>query len=285
MEVIEIILLIVTYTLLIISLVFQYICYKKNIEFIETIAFTISLLLLVISFTASYFFGLSKETASVPIPVLISMVLVGLTTPINILKDREHKIPDFWRKALIVVSSLLIAIIIICYFLSAITYAEYLVIPFVGISVTSSMLLIRATKPIKRFSHKDKIERIIAMIFLIVVPLCLIGEFYISEYYSLKMGFVLPLAFIILTAGKIWDDWERLSLLKSNTGVSEQQLRNYMLTPREKEIAICLAKGMTYKQIAEQLYIAIPTVKTHSSNIYKKCGVKNKNELTYLLIR
>ncbi|MEN0049370.1 MAG: response regulator transcription factor [Bacteroidota bacterium] len=92
------------------------------------------------------------------------------------------------------------------------------------------------------------------------------------------------MAFIVLAGGKIWDDWERLSLTKSSASIDERQFRNYMLTPREQEIATFLTKGMTYKQIAEQLYISIPTVKTHSSNIYKKCGVKNKNELTHLLI-
>jgi DNA-binding NarL/FixJ family response regulator len=57
------------------------------------------------------------------------------------------------------------------------------------------------------------------------------------------------------------------------------------LTKREQEIATLLTKGITYKEISESLFISMPTVKTHTSNIYKKCGVKNRSELTALLIK
>ncbi|MEM6339430.1 MAG: hypothetical protein AAF673_05875, partial [Pseudomonadota bacterium] len=146
-------------------------------EFVETMAFTMSLLLLIISFTISHLLYDSKEIDSVPSLVLFSMVLVGLSTPINILKDREHKIPDTWRNVLMLISACLIIMILIDHFLSPVIFAEYLVVPFLAISVVSSMFFIRVTKPIKRFAHQEKLEKIIATIFLIVVPLCLVSEF------------------------------------------------------------------------------------------------------------
>jgi len=51
------------------------------------------------------------------------------------------------------------------------------------------------------------------------------------------------------------------------------------LTQREKEILTFIAKGYSNKQIADALFISIPTVKTHRSNILAKCEVKNTASL------
>jgi DNA-binding NarL/FixJ family response regulator len=51
------------------------------------------------------------------------------------------------------------------------------------------------------------------------------------------------------------------------------------LTQREKEILTFIVKGYSNQQIADQLYISIPTVKTHRSNILAKCEVKNTASL------
>ncbi len=43
------------------------------------------------------------------------------------------------------------------------------------------------------------------------------------------------------------------------------------LSQREKEIVICVVKGMTNKEIAEKLFLSIHTVITHRRNISKNC--------------
>ncbi|MES2731525.1 MAG: response regulator transcription factor [Bacteroidota bacterium] len=52
----------------------------------------------------------------------------------------------------------------------------------------------------------------------------------------------------------------------------------YELSPREKEIVIQLAKGLLYKEIAEQLSIGIGTVRQHIHHIYEKLHVQNRTE-------
>jgi DNA-binding CsgD family transcriptional regulator len=52
-----------------------------------------------------------------------------------------------------------------------------------------------------------------------------------------------------------------------------------LLTPREKEIVELICEGLTSRVISEKLFISEATVKTHTSNIYKKFGVVNKMEL------
>ncbi|NOT52466.1 MAG: response regulator transcription factor [Chitinophagaceae bacterium] len=51
-----------------------------------------------------------------------------------------------------------------------------------------------------------------------------------------------------------------------------------VLTPREKEVLELLAKGMLYKEIADQLHISFHTVRQHIGKIYEKLHVQNKTE-------
>jgi len=50
------------------------------------------------------------------------------------------------------------------------------------------------------------------------------------------------------------------------------------LSRREKEILEMLAKGLLYKEIAEQLYISAETVKKHVYHVYEKLHVTNRVE-------
>lgn len=53
----------------------------------------------------------------------------------------------------------------------------------------------------------------------------------------------------------------------------------YGLTRREEEVLEWLINGESLTSIANQLFIADSTMKTHSRHIYKKIGVSNKREL------
>ena len=55
------------------------------------------------------------------------------------------------------------------------------------------------------------------------------------------------------------------------------------LTPREKEVAILVAKGETNNMIANDLDISPNTVKLHISSIFEKLGVKSRVALAILL--
>lgn len=52
------------------------------------------------------------------------------------------------------------------------------------------------------------------------------------------------------------------------------------LSAREKEILICVAKGMLNKEIADKFSISIYTVITHRKNITRKTGIKTVAGLT-----
>ncbi len=55
--------------------------------------------------------------------------------------------------------------------------------------------------------------------------------------------------------------------------------KQYGLTQREAEILTYLAKGRNAKYIAQQLYVAERTVKTHAYHIYQKMNIHSQQEL------
>lgn len=54
----------------------------------------------------------------------------------------------------------------------------------------------------------------------------------------------------------------------------------YDLSVREKEILVCVAKGMLNKEIADHFNLSIHTVITHRKNITRKTGIKTVAGLT-----
>ena len=50
------------------------------------------------------------------------------------------------------------------------------------------------------------------------------------------------------------------------------------LTVREREILLLLAKGKTNQEIADELFIALKTVKTHVSNLLSKLEVQDRTQ-------
>jgi DNA-binding CsgD family transcriptional regulator len=56
------------------------------------------------------------------------------------------------------------------------------------------------------------------------------------------------------------------------------------LTFREKEIVSLVEKGLSYKQMSEQLFLTTFTVNYHLKNIYKKLKIHSKSELLSKLI-
>ncbi|WP_299136908.1 response regulator transcription factor [uncultured Tenacibaculum sp.] len=51
------------------------------------------------------------------------------------------------------------------------------------------------------------------------------------------------------------------------------------LSERENEVLTLLSKGKSYASIADELFLSINTIKTHTRNIYEKLQVNSKKEI------
>ncbi|NBJ14249.1 MAG: response regulator transcription factor [Dehalobacter sp. 4CP] len=73
-----------------------------------------------------------------------------------------------------------------------------------------------------------------------------------------------------------------IELLKESVSYNEMPNLEKNLTPREKEICEYAFKGLTNKQIAQQLVISKSTVDNHFINLYRKLGITKRTQLLTL---
>lgn len=64
---------------------------------------------------------------------------------------------------------------------------------------------------------------------------------------------------------------------ESANAAEEENLLKY-LTQREEEVLELLTKGITYKGVAQKLFISETTVKTHVNNIFQKLQVNDRTQ-------
>jgi DNA-binding NarL/FixJ family response regulator len=53
-----------------------------------------------------------------------------------------------------------------------------------------------------------------------------------------------------------------------------------LLSDREREVLQLIARGYTYREVGEELFISIKTVESHVSSVLRKLQLSNRNELT-----
>lgn len=68
--------------------------------------------------------------------------------------------------------------------------------------------------------------------------------------------------------------------LLSDNNVVQEKSENVELSNREIDVLVALAKGLTNKEISDQLFISVHTVITHRKNIIRKTGIKSVSGLT-----
>ena len=66
---------------------------------------------------------------------------------------------------------------------------------------------------------------------------------------------------------------------------SRSTLAKFGLSEKERVVVEYLLKGYSYKQIAEILGLTLFGVNQRTKSVYKKCGVRSRNELSYLLLQ
>ncbi len=73
---------------------------------------------------------------------------------------------------------------------------------------------------------------------------------------------------------------EKEIYITTNSGfvLNEQELTKLGLSSRELEVLQLMAVGKSNQEIADQLYLSLNTIKTHSSRLFEKLDVKRRTQ-------
>ena len=94
---------------------------------------------------------------------------------------------------------------------------------------------------------------------------------------------------LAVVEGHFWLQAQRLpnqeTALRKSLAPLPDPDRDFDLSPREKEIVVALADGLTNREIADRFGLSEITVKHHLRSIFDKCEVSNRLELTLFALR
>ena len=63
-------------------------------------------------------------------------------------------------------------------------------------------------------------------------------------------------------------------------GQADRRRGDAALTPQESTVARLVLKGLTNREVADELVVSVNTVEYHLKNIYPKLGVSSRPQLT-----
>ena len=77
-----------------------------------------------------------------------------------------------------------------------------------------------------------------------------------------------------------------LTLIYADIKINDKKASNVLdsLSKREVEVLIKISKGLSNKEIGEQLYLSEKTIKNYATNLFRKINVEDRVKATILAI-
>ena len=133
------------------------------------------------------------------------------------------------------------------------------------------------------FKHRKKLSTFTLGCIVLLPFLTVIGDYQWLTFTVMNLGFYAITALEFFRYNYLLKNRIKLEkILTINQNIHLNSIREKIvlqnLTKREFEISLLILSRKSYRQIANNLFIAEKTVSKHASNIFKKTGVKNKKE-------
>lgn len=149
------------------------------------------------------------------------------------------------------------------------------------------LMFFMLTSPVRLLNRKAKYVIIFVILLFGIAHLLLIMSDGENYYFELVFNFSF---FLIITFIEIYFlysvEWQVLlpqADSRDENKSFDSFVEKYAITTRESEIILELLTGKTNKQIAQDLFISLQTVKDHNYRIYQKTNVKSRSQLASLL--
>lgn len=218
----------------------------------------------------------------------ILTIVFAVSIPVNIHKERQDRHRKVRNLIVVSLGAMVATAVLLIHSYRQNNWVVAMVSAHLVASVVYSMIFILLTKPGARMKSREKSERMIAVIVLFIVAVSSASFLLHADKFTTKQmqqngGIVLAIICIILSISKIKSDIKKLIQTEKTYPADELLLSELGITQREHEVMRLLITGRTYKEIAAELFISLPTVKTHVSSIYSKANVRNRLELSNLI--
>lgn len=134
--------------------------------------------------------------------------------------------------------------------------------------------------------NKELIGYAIMMAMLMLLLRWLEFRFLILEHqFEIYVGLIsiFFLFFGIWIANKITKPKEKTIIIEKEVRIdnfilNENELKERKISKRELEVLTLMAEGLSNQEIAEQLFVSLNTVKTHSAKLFEKLDVKRRTQ-------
>lgn len=105
-------------------------------------------------------------------------------------------------------------------------------------------------------------------------------EFYVGIIAILftTIGIWIAKKLTALKTNTVFIEKEVYILNKTNFICNQIEIENLKISKRELEVLELMAKGLSNKEIAENLFVSLNTIKTHSSNLFEKLNVNRRTQ-------
>jgi len=118
---------------------------------------------------------------------------------------------------------------------------------------------------------------LVILILLVCIGVLVFDIFHYSSSYGIaeinSINSLLLVPFIVLVC------WLGILLGKSKQTNEFDLAYQGKITTREKEVIALVVAEKKNKEISDELFVDISTIKSHINNIYRKTGVTNRKEL------
>src|SRR5258706_2432254 len=99
---------------------------------------------------------------------------------------------------------------------------------------------------------------------------------------DLSLKFYIGMVALLFTGLGIWAGLKitrrKTVLVNPNFALNDTEIDRLGISPRELEVLELISKGLSNQEIADQLFVSVNTVKTHTSNLFMKMDVKRRTQ-------
>ena len=130
----------------------------------------------------------------------------------------------------------------------------------------------------------ERINWVVLLYGALLAALIFILKFFEYRYFvrDLSVEVYIGVVATLFTAIGIWVGLKLIN--KKTVGstdsieIDESIIESLKISKREYEVLELISKGLSNQEIADRLFISLPTVKTHSSNLFEKLDVKRRTQ-------